>query len=99
VAGDEPADGPTDGEGSRADAMENRSGVVDRVRPLPIRGSCRRQPDAAMVQRRNGKAPTAIGPVLELAWAPRCWFAPNLADTVSRILKMPRAAHDSRRYY
>jgi hypothetical protein len=27
----------TDGEGSLADAVENRSGVVDRVRPLPIR--------------------------------------------------------------
>jgi hypothetical protein len=47
MAGGEPAGGLSDGEGSRADAMENRSGVVDRVRPLSIRGSCRRQRDAA----------------------------------------------------
>ena len=47
MAGGEPVGGLSDGEGSRADAMENRSGVVDRVRPLPIRGSCRRQRDAA----------------------------------------------------
>ena len=47
MAGGEPAGRLSDGEGSRADAMENRSGVVDRVRPLPIRGSCRRQRDAA----------------------------------------------------
>jgi transposase len=43
MAGGEPAGGLGNGEGSRADAVENRSGVVDRVRPLPIRGSCRRQ--------------------------------------------------------
>jgi len=52
VADGEPAGGLSNGEGSRADARENRSGVVDRVRPLPIRGSCRRQHYAA-----RGQAP------------------------------------------
>jgi hypothetical protein len=48
VAGGEPAGSLSNGEGSRADAIENGSGVVDRVRPLlPMRGSCRRQHDAA----------------------------------------------------
>jgi hypothetical protein len=39
VAGGEPAGGLSNGEGFRVDAMENRFGVVDRVRPLPIRRS------------------------------------------------------------
>ena len=47
MAGGEPAGGLSSGEGSRADAVENRSGIVERVRPLPIRGSCRRQHYAA----------------------------------------------------
>jgi len=34
VAGGEPAGGLSNGAGSRADAVENRSGVVDRVRPF-----------------------------------------------------------------
>ena len=52
MAGGDPAGGLSDGEGSLADAMENRSGVVDRMRPLPIPESCRRRHDATRVQRR-----------------------------------------------
>ena len=40
-----------DGEGTLADAVENRSGVVDRVRPLPTRRSCRSWLSAARVRR------------------------------------------------
>ena len=67
MASGEPAGGLNDGEGSRADAMENRSGI-ERVRPLPIRGSCRNTMHQG-VQRRpvvNGEAPRVIGPGLEL---------------------------------
>ena len=98
MAGGEPAGGLSNGEGSRADARENRSGVVDRVRPLPIRGSCRRQHDAARGPAPpvvKGEAPKAIGPRLELAEPLGVGLPGCVKDTQDAL--GPMGAHDSRR--
>jgi hypothetical protein len=82
VAGGEPAGGLSNGEGSRADAMENRSGVVNRVRPLPIRGSCRDQHNAARgpapPRSRSPQASDAVKRDPRLAtFAVRCAWRPG----------------------
>src|SRR5450830_397961 len=50
IGGGEFTDG---GEGTLADSVEKRSGVVDRVRPLPMRRSCRPWQSAARVRCRD----------------------------------------------
>jgi len=55
MAGGEPAGGLGNGEGARADAMENRSAVVDRLRPathtriMPPSTRCSKGSSAALL--------------------------------------------------
>ena len=78
----------TDGEGTLADAVENRSGVVDRVRPLPIRRSWRSCHSAARVRPKAGIPKISCEPPASIdsscCWPPRRFIIVAAHKTPSR---------------
>ena len=78
-----------DGEGTLADAVENRSGVVDRVRPLPIHRSWRSCHSAARVRPKAGIPKISCEPPASVdsscCWPPWRFIIVAAHKTPSRV--------------